>query len=324
MGQLISYFINSSQNQEVKSEITSEITRLPKKPDEVPYFNLIKVWNYEYKLRNGITLQGHSRSAHRTCFFIRELSTYLDAGIQGKANPLMVLLTHGHVDHSNALPLMNVGLDSSTILMTPHQIEKNSYNYVMSFLQLNRSNHVQYNMNKIYQINGVKPYTNYPVTLKGRKYLVATFKCYHGVPCLGYGISEIRKKIKPEYQDLPKQELAKLGKSGIQLSQEVEFPLLVYLGDTLKQVFDDPQNQKIFTYPYIIVETTYLYDDQVDLAHDHNHIHWKDIIDIVIAHPQIEFILIHFSTRYRDDEIRDFFRQERDRLGIDNIIPWIN
>eukprot|EP00927_Polykrikos_kofoidii_P027256 TRINITY_DN24050_c0_g1_i1.p1 TRINITY_DN24050_c0_g1~~TRINITY_DN24050_c0_g1_i1.p1 ORF type:complete len:619 (-),score=80.77 TRINITY_DN24050_c0_g1_i1:138-1994(-) len=77
-------------------------------------------WRHSWKLRApksksshptllNLTLSGHSRSLERTGFVINELNIFLDAGVGWKAdtaNPEAILVTHGHIDHINALPLL--------------------------------------------------------------------------------------------------------------------------------------------------------------------------------------------------------------------------
>mmetsp|Transcript_7838 Transcript_7838/g.11456 ORF Transcript_7838/g.11456 Transcript_7838/m.11456 type:complete len:374 (-) Transcript_7838:4-1125(-) len=56
------------------------------------------------------TITGHSRALERTGFWIPELRVVLDAGIDlptgSGARPLAVMVTHGHIDHCNALPML--------------------------------------------------------------------------------------------------------------------------------------------------------------------------------------------------------------------------
>lgn len=55
------------------------------------------------------TLSGHSRAMERTGFWIPEIRVMLDAGVDlpmqvSGGSPQAILVTHGHIDHMNALP----------------------------------------------------------------------------------------------------------------------------------------------------------------------------------------------------------------------------
>ncbi len=45
----------------------------------------------------------------------------------------------------------------------------------------------------------------------------------------------------------------------------------------------------------------------VDLARGAMHVHWKELEPYVRKYEQISWVLIHFSTRYKDKEIKEFF-----------------
>jgi len=62
------------------------------------------------------TLTGHSRALERSGFCIEELKIFLDAGVGWKdtsTNPEAILVTHAHIDHINALPMLLRCVDSA-------------------------------------------------------------------------------------------------------------------------------------------------------------------------------------------------------------------
>mmetsp|Transcript_72427 Transcript_72427/g.223803 ORF Transcript_72427/g.223803 Transcript_72427/m.223803 type:complete len:465 (-) Transcript_72427:116-1510(-) len=69
-------------------------------------------WRHRWRLPgagSSWTLSGHSRSLERTGFCIEEARIFLDAGVGWRdptSTPVAILVTHGHIDHVNALPLL--------------------------------------------------------------------------------------------------------------------------------------------------------------------------------------------------------------------------
>jgi ribonuclease Z len=157
-----------------------------------------------------------------------------------------------------------------------------------------------------------------------QKWSVRIIQCFHKVPSIGYAVSEIRQKLKPEYVGRSGVELAQLRKAGEQISQEVSLPKFVFLGDTSTQVFNDEvlvtDAQSIFEFPHVICECTWLFgaDELVRTAVD-GHVHWEQLWPIIKAHPNTHFILTHFSHRYTVPEIVEFLDSACDNLEISNV-----
>ena len=136
--------------------------------------------------------------------------------------------------------------------------------------------------------------------IRNKKFRIEIIKCYHTVPCVGYGFIEIRNKLKNEYTNLTQSDIGVLRKSGINVSHEVEHPTFCYLGDTSKDILNDPKIQK---YKNIMIECTFIDNTYVDQADKTLHMHWDYLKDYIQNHQDITSILYHFSQRYKRSHI---------------------
>ena len=277
-------------------------------------------WKYQQKIKNGITLRGHSRSAERTCFFWNELSIYFDAGIQGNKPGKFVLLTHGHGDHSASLPLMDVEFDGQPInVLVPTEVEEQANTFTNAFYRLNDATSDLKNSRKI-KITPVSPGQKFRFEIKKRQYEIEVFKCHHSVPTVGYGISEIKLKLREQYKKLPGREIGRLRKEGVIINEEVISPIMIYLGDTKASVL---KNEKIFNYPVIMIECTFFGEGEANDAIAKSHVHWDHLMPYVKSHPDIKFVLYHFSTKYKERVIDEFFKDVQKNENIKNILAWL-
>lgn len=60
--------------------------------------------------------------------------------------------------------------------------------------------------------------------------------------------------------------------------------------------------------------------DEIKHAKSKKHMHWNNLKPYIVAHPDITFVLGHFSTRYKPSEIRTFF----DSQNLPNISLLLN
>jgi len=273
------------------------------------------------------TIKGYSIAALRTNFYIKELEIMLDGGLSSPYCMSHIFITHGHSDHTANLPfhIYNKKENTKIKVFAPKEIALNVRNFIettyilssdVDFAGLNIKNEDLY-LYKYYDLIPVSPGDYLEMTLKNKNYTIEIIKCHHSVPCVGYGIIEKRQKLKDEYKTLTGKEIGELRKKGKNLYNQVEYPYLCYLGDTSKEIFKESSIKK---YQTIMIECTFIYDDDLGQADKTFHLHWKYLEEYIRDNPDKTFILYHFSQRYSTKELNEFF----EKLQFRNVIPWIN
>lgn len=258
------------------------------------------------------TLRGFSRAAYRTGFYIQELNIMLDAGPQLPNKPDHIFITHTHGDHIANLPFTLIDEENKHItnIYAPKCSERFLREYISALFNLNACAYVG---KKNYIFHPMESGMILQIPIKNTRYNFEVFACDHSIDTVSYGIKIVRTRLNEEYKNLSGKEIGELRKQGIVITYDVEIPAIAYLCDTTIAVFQ--LNSAIFTYPVIIVECTFLYDD----TNGSKHISWGELKPFIIQNPNITFVLIHFSTRYKEDEIKEFFVRE----GFSNVKPWI-
>lgn len=292
---------------------------------------LWKVWEHTKPINikgTQCTIRGFSIAALRTNFYIKELGIMLDAGISGNFSPDYLFISHGHSDHTSNLPFHLYALkDNRTIqIYVPKESVDNFKSYVDSAykLTLNLNNNDTFDVEKHTQsqFNGLDPNEQFDICINGKnnkKVTVETIQCTHSVPCLGYGFSEKKQRLKSEYNSLQPKEICILKKQGVEISDTITHYFLLFLGDTSKLVLE---NDNIFKYKTIMIECTFILDDELVQADKTKHMHWNHLLPYIQNYPDITFILFHFSQRYKRMEIDEFFDKQKLDHNLNNIIVW--
>ena len=138
----------------------------------------------------------------------------------------------------------------------------------------------------------------------------------HEVECLGYGISEIRSKLKEEYKGLTQDELNELGKTKT-ISEETYYPILFFCGDMgSTSLLNLPYDK----YKLFIIECSFLDDIHYKESQEKQHLHINDLIPYVEKYNEIKFIFIHFSFKYSKQIIKQYANKYS---HLENLIFWI-
>jgi ribonuclease Z len=169
---------------------------------------------------------------------------------------------------------------------------------------------------KNYDLIGVTAGEALSLEIKGRSFSVEIINCDHSVPCVGYGFSEIKHKLKKEYLGSSSREIKLLKESNVEITDSIHSHVFCFLGDTSKEII----KEDIGKYKTIIMECTFINKEELERAELTKHTHWLGIEQYILDHPQNTFVLYHFSQRYKRDYIQKFFTD----IGFSNVHAWIS
>ncbi len=271
------------------------------------------------RLQHGnLTIEGYSRAAVQTYWRIPELKLGFDLGAHPWSfmNTPNWFVSHFHLDHAAALPVYVARRRMMKMAPPRIYVAQQAVSLVERLLRLwERLDRGRMRC----ELVGLEPGDEVELT---RHLVVSAFSTSHTVPSLGFLVWERRKKLKPEYQGLPGEELARLRRSGVEITQELRIPLVAYLGDTSPRGLD--AHPAIYEAKILILEVTFLAPDhRKEIIHKYGHIHLDDIVERADRFNNELIIGAHVSTRYHRDRAERLIQRRVPETLRDRFRLWL-
>ncbi len=254
---------------------------------------------------DDLTFIGYSVGGEETVVGVPELNVCFDIGRAPREilNIDNVLLTHGHMDHAAGIAYYfsqrNFLDNPGGTIVVPQQLEDAVHKLMRAWVDIEGHR-------TPYTVVGVQPGDEYTIR---RNLIARAFRTEHSGPCLGYSVIEKRNKLKDEFVGVEGKKLGEMRRSGVEITYEIEVPLVAYCGDTAYGRF--------FELPYVrqarvlVLECTFVEDDHRQRAEAGRHLHIDDFVRIQKELANDHILAIHLSHRSTLKTARDMLR---DRL----------
>ena len=266
----------------------------------------------------NLAIEGESSSAVATYLRVKELDLIFDLGrcpmsFIGTGH---VFISHFHLDHYFGIPIyvsqrwLN-GIPPGKIYV-PQEGADQLRDLIERISLLDCGKVWDYHLTPV-EAGDVLPF---------RENLVAhALPLDHRVPSVGYLVCERREKLKPEFFGLSGHEIVKLKQSGVAVTNQVELPLIAYLGDTRTVPID--AHPLLKQCKVLLCECTFLLPEHRDRAAQTMHLHLDTLPALLEMFDSEHIVLTHFSRRYPPDMIRKRINavlSSQDRLRIQLLI----
>ena len=282
---------------------------------------------------DGFSIVGIGRSADASAYFVPELGVCFDAGLSvASLAPRSVFLTHGHRDHTAALPVL--AAQKARVFM-PRAIDPLVRRFLIAEAQLNYGQAQSDAETEAFLGLDLRPvddgeafllepdrYQGSPTPL-GLEVFTAPHK--KGVPSCSYGLFRRKSRLKEEFQGLDKRKLGALVRDDVEITEPYDQGVLFFSGDTTIDLLRERHQEILPKYETVIHEVTFLGEPSEDLdasSRAKGHTHYAQLHPWIAAFPHTTFVLVHWSLRYSKEEVLAFF--DKSYGGVPkNVVLWI-
>lgn len=236
-------------------------------------------------------VQGTSIAGEATCIQVPELDVCFDMGVCPRMAlaSKFVAISHGHMDHIGGLAYYCSqryfqGMGEGTIVCDA-RIAPAIDRMMAGYVELERQN-------TPYKLVALEPGGEHQIK---NNIVLRAFEVEHTVPAFGYTVVEKRSKLKDEYNGLPQEKLRELKDRGMEITRQLQVPLVAHLGDTQpgpQLVRDDVRKAQI-----VICECTFTEAEHRERAKVGMHMYAEAVAEWLRVLECQYLVLTHVSRR---------------------------
>lgn len=243
--------------------------------------------DYVFKqLSHNMVISGKSVGAKCTLvrLNIKGTNILFDVGKPDNVKANVIALSHTHLDHCYGIGMtLKYIVDGVDVYVPESYVGRIKALIDATYLlkvKDNDSDKVQYRHKIRPAIVGQEILV---VANKEADTLLRVYQSYHGdIDAVSYGVINRKKTY----------------------NQSENIYMFFYSGDTTIKLLE---NEEIFQYKFIMIECTFLYNEDEEETNVKPHIHWKQLQPFIEKYQDQTFILFHFCAKYEKHKIQQFF-----------------
>jgi len=266
----------------------------------------------------GIPFRGVSIAGRETWFHVPSLDLAFDVG-RSPADVVpapSLFLSHAHLDHAGGLAYW---ASQRRLLRLPPARVFTGAETVPAWRQ-------------ILALHAGLEGVEYHVTVEGlvpggavdlRKDLaVSAFRADHRVPSLGFVASEVRRRLVPEWQGRPEEEIRAAVLRGEELTRRTPRPLLAFSGDTGVGVFETAPREA-FEAKVFLLECSFTEPEDAERARHYGHLHVDDVAERAELFANEALVLTHLTLRSNPEELRRTIARRLPASLASRVVPFL-